>query len=434
MPKKLEGIEFIDGISNKLYPEHKIKKNMFSENSVDKGTVTREVIMRMYDLYPNYITSNVSVGVIEFSGANGFSNTDLIVSENWNGVESNIVGSHCLRGQMSSTDTESQLDVQTMYWGVPNGELCFEIVDTWLYSWSTEFANRKHIPEVVSLSWGWSETDQCSITHCNNATSKQYIDRCNVEFMKIVARGTTIVVASGDAGSPGRTNEDCSSDQGPNGWNHINAIFPGGSPWVLSVGATFIVQNNGSYAYQTPICHNMTCATGTEEQGVRFDRVGWTSGGGFDHWALMPSWQKALVQKYIKSGVQLPNQKYWNSTTRGYPDLSAIGHNCLIYNQDWENVDGTSCSSPVIAGLIANINSYQKSKGKATLGFVNPLLYKMYTELPSTFNDILIGNSACTEITCCGPDFGFKATRGWDPVGGLGSPNINEIKKYLDQY
>ena len=60
-------------------------------------------------------------------------------------------------------------------------------------------------------------------------TSEQYVQRSNTEFLKIAARGVSIIVASGDAGSPGRTGEGCQ--------NGINAVFPGSSPWVTSVGA-----------------------------------------------------------------------------------------------------------------------------------------------------------------------------------------------------
>ena len=116
--------------------------------------------------------------------------------------------------------------------------------------------------------------------------------------------------------------------------------------------------------------------------------------------------------------------------------MSAFGHNCIINvaSKDWGNVDGTSCSTPVFAGVISNLNGYQKSRGKPVLGFVNPLLYKMYGENSNTFNDVLVGNSSCTEAMCCGQDFGFLATNGWDLVSGLGTPNVEEMKKYLSSH
>lgn len=60
-------------------------------------------------------------------------------------------------------------------------------------------------------------------------------------------------------------------------------------------------------------------------------------------------------------------------------------------------LDGTSCSSSVIAGLISSVNRYQLSRGKPKLGFINPLLYSIYNEHPDVFHDILKGNSTCTQ-------------------------------------
>ncbi len=56
----------------------------------------------------------------------------------------------------------------------------------------------------------------------------------------------------------------------------------------------------------------------------------------------------------------------------------------------------------------------------------------MYEDNPNTFHDITVGNSSCTEMDCCGPQYGFLATKGWDPVAGLGTPNVDEILSYLD--
>ncbi len=57
----------------------------------------------------------------------------------------------------------------------------------------------------------------------------------------------------------------------------------------------------------------------------------------------------------------------------------------------------------------------------------------MYLESPNTFNDVTLGTTACTEFKCCGQDFGFLANQAWDPVGGLGTPNVENMKNYLVQ-
>ena len=57
----------------------------------------------------------------------------------------------------------------------------------------------------------------------------------------------------------------------------------------------------------------------------------------------------------------------------------------------------------------------------------------------NVFNDVTMGNNWCTENTCCptnkagGSDFGFKASKGYDPVTGLGTPNMEKITDWLDK-
>jgi subtilase family serine protease len=411
IPQELEGVAFVDGLSNALRPHFSPKTNVKAHPTVDSGYVALEVMSRMYNLNPTF--------------------TDQV----GNGVPQNPISPEHLIGQNGKiSDGESNLDVQVMYWAASNAELWYETSNTWMYSWAVDFVNRADVPEVVSVSWGWSELDQCAIAKCNGTDAQQYVALANVQFAKIVARGTTIVVAAGDAGSPGRTNEGCSSEKNGEYWNHINPVFPGGSPWVLSVGATYVVAADVSFDYQTPICSEdkVKCAMGLEEQGITFEMTQWTSGSGFDHWDPTPVWQAKEVSDYLTSGVELPDVQYFNANGRAYPDIAAFGHNCVTHSWfGWNGADGTSCSSPIIAGGIANLNAFQKSRGLPTLGFVNPLLYKMGREMPSTFNDITVGNSTCTEGECCGPQYGFVASKGWDPVGGLGTPNYEQMKKWL---
>ncbi len=52
---------------------------------------------------------------------------------------------------------------------------------------------------------------------------------------------------------------------------------------------------------------------------------------------------------------------------------------------------------------------------------MNPLLYKMWSDDPTLFNDITVGDNICTEKGCAPTCKGFKATKGWDPVTGLGT-------------
>ena len=88
--------------------------------------------------------------------------------------------------------SQTSEDVDIWYWGSKN----------WLYTFSINFLNAEKIPDVISMSWGWAEDQQCTISNCTNITSQKYLDRVNTEYAKIGLRGTTIIVSSGDAGAP----------------------------------------------------------------------------------------------------------------------------------------------------------------------------------------------------------------------------------------
>ena len=164
--------------------------------------------------------------------------------------------------------------------------------------------------------------------------------------------------------------------------------------------------------------------------------VGWTAGGGFGIYSSenTPKWQSKIVKQYLNSGIPLPNK--FNSNGRGYPDVSVVGHNCAVFDSgEISDVDGTSCSSPVFAAIISLLNDFMISSGKSKLGFINPILYEMAND--GIFNDLTVGNNWCTEYNCCptrndsGSNFGYKASKGWDPVYGLGTPNVGKMIHWL---
>jgi hypothetical protein len=60
-------------------------------------------------------------------------------------------------------------------------------------------------------------------------------------------------------------------------------------------------------------------------------------------------------------------------------------------------------------------------------------LYKMAVEHPQSFRKSKVTITHCTEYQCCGSEFGFEGSNTrWDPVGGLGEPNVGEMLNYLD--
>jgi tripeptidyl-peptidase-1 len=255
-----------------------------------------------------------------------------------------------------------------------------------------------------------------------------YAIRVNTEFMKSGARGVSIFVASGDSGTNGRTDGECVIPK-------LRPDFPACSPYVTSVGGTELV--NGSPLPNAPaICNNFGgCAKSGTEQAVSYRISNYASGGGFSNTGGMPSYQKTAVGNYLKSGVPLPPASYFNTSGRAFPDIAGLGHQCVVVQNGYpEGVGGTSCAAPIVAGLFSLLNQYSYKKTGKTLGFVNPLIYQMYTSDPTIFQDITVGDNKCTEDGCSGSCKGFQATKGWDPVTGVGTPNFAKILKYLQTH
>ena len=203
--------------------------------------------------------------------------------------------------------------------------------------------------------------------------------------------GRSVMVASGDSGV------DCYN------MTEYMPVFPTDSPYVTSVGGT-----------------NRT----TEGTMSTWD----LGGGGFSNHFPTADYQKDVVEKYLASG-NAPPSRYFNQSGRAYPDVSAYASNCeVVYQQTNETDYGTSCASPIFAGVVSLLNDVRLNKGMEPLGFLNPWLYK--TLNGKEFLDITTGqNNGLVPDDLCGG--GFKAVSGWDPATGYGSPNFGMLRNLV---
>ncbi|KAF8257382.1 subtilisin-like protein [Lactarius quietus] len=237
------------------------------------------------------------------------------------------------------------------------------------------------IPQTISMSYGAHEPD-LPLTYATAI--------CKL-FTQLGARGVSILVASGNEGVG---KGDCKDSSG-----NVRFIpeFPSTCPSVTSVGGT-------KYKRESEIAAEI-------------------SGGGFSiHFPREP-YQEGAVSRYLER----IGDKYaglYNPGGRAYPDISAQALNFgIMFKGAYLVVNGgTSCSTPTAASIISLLNDYRIFKGEPPLGFLNPWLYG---DGNVGFNDIKSGsNPGCkTE--------GFPATRGWDPVTGIGTPNFEKLQKTL---
>lgn len=423
-------VEIVSGLTelprkNNLKP----KKRALKTNPATEEVIPQYIRM-LYNISQTASVGNAnsSLCVAEFQDDNAYLKSDMdLFYKNMAEPAYKItdIGPFSTSG---GPDAESSLDIQFGP-AIARGTNSYFWVDlTWMLSFAQAVYAKQDAPLVISMSWGWPENGQCEsgIGTCTNP--QDYVTRVNTEFAKIVARGITLVAASGDQGAPGDNFPGCSAG--------LSDLFPSSSPWVLSVGATMIgnaVGNSqtGSSPVTAPVCRQpgVSCARGDilTEEVCTYPAALITTGGGFSQYSTQPSWQVNAVQEYLKS-APLPPAKYFNKNNRAFPDVAALGHNYLVYLQgSIVPVDGTSCSSPVFAGILALINGQRMQAGKKPLGFVTPALYKAPA---SAFRDITKGNNKCTE-GCCS-NIGWEAAPGWDPLTGLGTPNFPVLSSYLN--
>ena len=429
----IDSISLIDGINPHFKPKH----YGHGRTTMSSGFITSEVLDRIYSI-PNLGNFNpknlISVGVAEFQDNNGFLQTDLAQVQIQNNIANHtVLPSHIIGDNAQPSDLESMLDISMVAQVGGNvTDIWYWNNQDWLFSFAANIMISNSTPDVISISWGWSSEDQCSIIPCTNITSQQYVNRTNEEFLKIAARGITLVSSSGDSGSCGRANGDCSLDP-KNNLYPLNPVFPTSSPFVLSVGGTYLVDGVSDY---TPVCHDIVkCSDATLEAPSMSPINGWTTGGGFSKLFKMPQWQRNHVNTYLNTGIELPNETYFNKQNRAYPDITAVSNQCgLVIDGSWLTAAGTSCSAPIWGGIVGLMNYVRTKNNKPRVGLVAPLLYHIANIRPQCFNGIIRGNTTSTEYNHdCDKDYGFQSNTNmsWSPVSGLGSPNVSCILDYL---
>jgi hypothetical protein len=335
----------------------------------------------------------------------------------------------------ANPDAEASLDYQYMNAvsasgsATSNNQPWYWTEADWMYEYTQALAALPDdkIPAVFSISWGWSEEDQCTVDPAGpcktKGNSKGYVSACNQAFATIGARGVSFIVSSGDSGAHGRTDPSCSTPKTHPDW-------PTASEYVTAVGATQIKDGTSSGG-KSPFCTKPpaglpTCATGgTEIVCSTATGALIVSGGGFSNVSPQPTWQAAAVKAYLASGATLPPTGDFNATSRGYPDVSALGHNYIIYlSGQPTQVDGTSCSAPVWGGVIGLANAARLAAGKKVLGYLNPAIYQIAAANPAVFTDVTVGDNKCTENGCTASCTGFEAAkvrrRGGEGGGGGG--------------
>ena len=213
-------------------------------------------------------------------------------------------------------------------------------------------------------------------------------------YLAAGARGLSLLFSSGDGGVSGGQSQGCTTfiptqvtvlivslSDVPVA-SHLDAVRPLivrssdnaqhlFTAFVTSVGAT---QSLAASFRIFPFLSSFT--------GINPEVVASFSGGGFSNFFTTPDFQSTQVAAYLES-IGTLNQGLFNASGRAFPDVALQGVNFEIaVGGEFGLVDGTSCSTPTLAGIFALVNDQLLAAGKPTLGFLNPL-YETYLFIAS---------------------------------------------------
>ncbi len=291
------------------------------------------------------------------------------------------------RGKTGDADVEVALDMDWVRAAAPEAEIDVwwaPNVDTGWVDFLTAIVDAPEArrPSVVSISWGMPED--------GFSTSRRY-DQTRQLFQSAALLGITFVCASGDAGAA----DELPSDAWYDGQRHVD--FPSVVPEVTAVGGTKLLPSGKGFSETA------------WNDGAR----GGASGGGFSRLIAVPGWQKKAVAG--RRGV----------TGRGIPDVAAVASPdpglSIFARGKWAAAGGTSVAAPIWAGFVARVNAARRAAGKPRLGAANAALYALGAGARAPFRDVVSGNNSFAGVP------GFEAGKGWDPVTGLGAPDVGKL-------
>jgi subtilase family serine protease len=233
---------------------------------------------------------------------------------------------------------------------------------------SADILNRMATDDLANqLSSSWKPFDASALT--------------DQALQELAAQGQSMFQASGDSGAQPALD-----------------ISQPSSPYETLVGGTDLTTSGGQGSWVSETVWN----SGT----------GSASGGGISLDYGIPSWQAA---------VSMANNQ-GSTVNRNSPDVALVAKNVEVManNGLTYGVGGTSCSAPLMAGILALVNQQAAQWKFPPVGFINPALYRLgqSSGYLSCFHDIAIGNS----FTTASPTE-FSAVAGYDLCTGWGAPN-----------
>lgn len=232
-------------------------------------------------------------------------------------------------------------------------------------------------------------------------------------FNQMLGQGMTIMAASGDNGATA----GCSDS--------ISVLYPESDPDVVSVGGTTLYTSVNGFDSET------AWTGGTSSGSCSVNNGG--TGGGCSVLFAAPGYQQGIFQSSPVCGTG----------SRSVPDVAlnaSIGQN-YYFNGALHGVGGTSISSPMMSGFIAQANAYLLAigLGGSPLGEVDYKLYYLGSNTGNSYEshypyyDILTGCNS-NDITAKYGLGSYCAGTGYDLTTGWGSFNALQLSWGINTY
>jgi subtilase family serine protease len=287
-----------------------------------------------------------------------------------------------------------------------------------------DYVVKHHLADVISQSFASAELA---------FPSAQSLLRLRYPYVDAAANGVTVLGSSGDDGSAGFTKQSLLFHRPKDGLIPVPTVeWPASDPLVTGVGGTYLCTSTDP-AVTTRVVDSTSPPVNCQSNPGQAE-VGWIdAGGGFSDVFSRPPYQDTLPAP----STPIP------STQRGVPDIglqASARTGALVYltlppdgggglfcgsapcSTGWYDIGGTSLSCPQWAGIVALAD--QVNGGG--LGLINPALYSLAadpTSYANDFYDVTVGNNGALAPTIPG----YVASPGWDPVTGLGTPNVANL-------
>lgn len=274
------------------------------------------------------------------------------------------------------------------------------------------YISRNHLADVISNSYGSGE----AAFHEGTAA----LLNLHQSLQDARDNGVTVLASSGDGGTVNNYKEPVKD---PRVIPYPSVGWPASDPLVTSVGGTYLCTDAETGTHVDSINPGGKCPSfpGASE-------VAWTfSGGGFSQVFSRPAYQNPATAPAGSTPYQgmrgVPDIGLEASATTGplvYDTAPGDGSGSNVGHAGWYIIGGTSASSPMWAGLVADAAQLAGH----SLGLINDDLYAL-AATPSgyaaNFHDVATGNTNQTDPTIPG----YPASPGWDAITGLGTPKAD---------